>query len=213
MNWGTDWPTGSYRVLYVDPPWRFETYSAEGRDRCADNHYEVITRDDLLRLPVADLCHPEGSVLLLWVTSDQLGWAVEHLIPAWGFIYKSRGPDWIKLRPQGAVDRIMAKAAMLQASGIRVDWGAVIEECLALGMGYYFRQQGEECLLATTVKVPPRLSHGVRQVVVAERREHSRKPDPVYGRIESLFPGPYLEMFARNERPGWDCWGDETGKF
>jgi hypothetical protein len=39
------------------------------------------------------------------------------------------------------------------------------------------------------------------------RREHSRKPDEVYARIEALGEGPYLEVFARFSRPGWDRWG------
>jgi MT-A70 len=39
--------------------------------------------------------------------------------------------------------------------------------------------------------------------------EHSRKPDEVYERIERLVEGPYLELYARRERPGWVSWGDE----
>jgi MT-A70 len=42
------------------------------------------------------------------------------------------------------------------------------------------------------------------------RREHSRKPDEAYARIEALCEGPYLEMFARRRRPGWDSWGTEA---
>jgi len=42
------------------------------------------------------------------------------------------------------------------------------------------------------------------------RREHSRKPDEIYARIEALVPGPYLELFARQQRPGWDSWGHEV---
>jgi N6-adenosine-specific RNA methylase IME4 len=44
-------------------------------------------------------------------------------------------------------------------------------------------------------------------------REHSRKPDDQYTMVESLYAGPYAEIFSRNTRPGWDCWGDEAGKF
>jgi N6-adenosine-specific RNA methylase IME4 len=49
--------------------------------------------------------------------------------------------------------------------------------------------------------------------VVAPRREHSRKPELVHERIERLVAGPYLEMFARASRPGWDGWGDQSGLF
>ena len=46
-------------------------------------------------------------------------------------------------------------------------------------------------------------------MIMAPRREHSRKPDEVYGRIEALVDGPYFEMYARHRWPGWDAMGDE----
>jgi N6-adenosine-specific RNA methylase IME4 len=46
-----------------------------------------------------------------------------------------------------------------------------------------------------------------------ERREHSRKPDETFARIEALYAGPYLEMFARQQRPGWTVWGNQTDRF
>lgn len=81
-----------------------------------------------------------------------------------------------------------------------------------IGMGYWTRKQTETCYLFTKGK-PARLCKGVRQLITAPRREHSRKPDEQYERIESLVLGPYLEMFARQRRPGWDVWGNETDKF
>ena len=53
----------------------------------------------------------------------------------------------------------------------------------------------------------------IKQLVVSQRREHSRKPDEVYDRIEKMLEGPYLEMFARNTRQGWDNFGNEVTKF
>ena len=50
-------------------------------------------------------------------------------------------------------------------------------------------------------------------VIMAPRREHSRKPDEVYGRIEQLVAGPYVELFARQRWPGWHAWGNEIDKF
>jgi N6-adenosine-specific RNA methylase IME4 len=49
---------------------------------------------------------------------------------------------------------------------------------------------------------PKRLNADVRQIVVEKRREHSRKPDGIHERIERLVAGPYLELFARQRRPG-----------
>jgi hypothetical protein len=45
--------------------------------------------------------------------------------------------------------------------------------------------------------------------VLAPVGEHSEKPDEVRRRIERLFPGPYLELYARKPVPGWNCWGNE----
>ena len=49
-----------------------------------------------------------------------------------------------------------------------------------------------------------------RQVNImrSRKREHSRKPDELYDIIEQCSPDPYLEMFARHERPNWVRWGD-----
>ena len=77
-----------------------------------------------------------------------------------------------------------------------------------MGMGYWTRSNAEFVLLATRGK-PKRLHANVSQIVIEPRRQHSRKPD-LYGRIERLVAGPYVELFARQTRPGWDCWGDQT---
>lgn len=47
-------------------------------------------------------------------------------------------------------------------------------------------------------------------VVDAPRRGHSVKPREAIKLIEARSLGPYLEMFARERRPGWDCWGNEA---
>jgi N6-adenosine-specific RNA methylase IME4 len=39
--------------------------------------------------------------------------------------------------------------------------------------------------------------------------EHSRKPDSIYQIVESDYPKPYIELFARRKRDGWICLGDE----
>ncbi|SDH75172.1 hypothetical protein SAMN05421742_11187, partial [Roseospirillum parvum] len=31
--------------------------------------------------------------------------------------------------------------------------------------------------------------------------------------LERLTAGPYCELFARETRPGWDCWGDQANLF
>ena len=73
-----------------------------------------------------------------------------------------------------------------------------------VGMGYWTRANSEVCLLGTR-GLPKRLNADVRQGIIAPRREHSRKPDGIHERIERLVAGPYLELFARQKRTGWDC--------
>jgi N6-adenosine-specific RNA methylase IME4 len=42
-----------------------------------------------------------------------------------------------------------------------------------------------------------------------QRGRHSEKPDDFFNLVERVSPGPYLEMFARKRRPGWDAMGDQ----
>ena len=81
-----------------------------------------------------------------------------------------------------------------------------------MGMGYWTRQEVEVCHLFKRGR-PRRLSRGVRSVIREPRREHSRKPDEIYGRVEALVGGPYLELFARQAWRGWSSWGNEPTKF
>lgn len=178
---------GHYGLIYADPPWRFETRSDKGRGRCPDGqgHYQVMSIDDIHALgPKVRRLAAKDCVLLMWVT-DPLLLEGAKVIESWGFTYKTVGFYWAK-------------------TGKRAKW--------AFGGGYWTRSNPEQCLLATRGS-PKRLHADVRRLVVSSRREHSRKPDEMYGFIERLVDGPYLELFSRTERVGWDCWGNETGKF
>ena len=79
-------------------------------------------------------------------------------------------------------------------------------------MGHTTRQNAEYVVLGRRGK-PRRLRKDVHQLIIQPRREHSRKPDELYARVERYCTGPYLELFARQRRPGWDCWGNEIDKF
>ena len=73
-----------YGVIYADPPWRFETYSDKGRDRCPDaRHYQVMRLDDIKALPVSTWAAPDCTLFLR--TTDVM-------IPrarTWGFVFKT----------------------------------------------------------------------------------------------------------------------------
>jgi N6-adenosine-specific RNA methylase IME4 len=116
-----------------------------------------------------------------------------EVIKAWGFEYKTCAFSWMKAR--GTQPDLFRDEMDVQ-----------------FGLGYWTRANSEVCLLATRGK-PKRINADVRQGIIEPRREHSRKPDCVPGRIERLVAGPYLELFARTTRPGWDSWGNQTDKF
>jgi N6-adenosine-specific RNA methylase IME4 len=179
---------GHYRVIYADPPWTFATYSRKGKGRSAEAWYDCMSLADIRALPVADWAAPD-CVLLLWVTDPLLPVAFE-VIRDWGFTYKTVGLYWAKLN----------KSA---------DPTVYSEGSFFTGLGFWTRANPELCLLATRGQ-PHRRHADVRKLIVSPRREHSRKPDEAYARIEALCDGPYLELFARSPRPGWDAWGIEA---
>ena len=182
---------GDYGAIYADPPWRFSTYSDKGKGRSAEAHYDCMTLADIKAMPVAAWAARDAA-LFLWTTDPMLRHALE-VIEAWGFTYKTVAFYWVKLN--------------------RNRGGMFLEpRDFFTGMGFWTRANPELCLLATRGK-PQRRATDVAKLLVAARREHSRKPDETYDRIERLVDGPYLELFARATRPGWDRLGNQAGLF
>lgn len=188
---------GHYCVIYADPPWAFRIYS--GRDetphRTAEDHYQTVPLAELAAMPVADIAAPDCA-LFMWAVGSHLDQAIA-LGQAWGFAYVTDVFYWAKQKLRGADQIDLFTDDIAEPK---------------MGFGYWSRKQVEPCLLFTRGE-PPRLSKGVRQLIVEPAREHSRKPDQTRAHIEALAPGPYVELFARETAPGWDCWGNETGKF
>lgn len=176
---------GGYGVILADPPWRFELYSEKGEEKSPQKHYGTMKLADLAALPVAPLANREGCALIMWTTAPVLAWSLK-LLDAWGFSYSSAGA-WAK-----------------QAKGGGGKW--------TFGTGYRYRSAAEFWLLGT-IGQPRQTSRSERNLIVAPVREHSRKPDAMHEMIERQFAGPYLELFARERRPGWTVWGNEIGKF
>ena len=83
-----------YNVIYADPPWTFKTFSDKGKDRSPENHYSVMSLQDICNLPVNKIAN-DNSVLLMWVVDPLLDKAFE-VINAWGFKYKTVGFTWAK---------------------------------------------------------------------------------------------------------------------
>ncbi len=188
-------PRGAAGALLTDPPWHFKRYSEKPSDksvgRAPQDHYKTMTQTELRRLPVIELAAP-NCILFMWATWPHLRQAV-NLIKAWRFTYKTCAFDWMKA----------------DVSTLNLFSGPTGAD---MKMGYWTRSNSEVCLLATRGK-PKRLDAGVRMGIIEPSREHSRKPDVVYDRIERLVAGPYVELFARTPRPGWKQWGNDLGKF
>lgn len=184
-------PPGPFGCIIADPPWQFRTYSGESAvPTQGKDPYETMTLDQLKALPVAEIA-AKDCLLLMWIVGAHLEEALD-LGRSWGFTFKTDGLIWRKVR-----------------SDTPDLFG---EDATSMGMGYWFRKEAELSLLFTRGS-PKRLSGGVRQLIDRRRREHSRKPDDQYARVEALVDGPYLEMFARQCVPGWTAWGHQVGKF
>ena len=76
------------------------------------------------------------------------------------------------------------------------------------GMGHHVRAEHETCIIATRGR-PKVKVRNVRSIFDGTVAEHSRKPDEFYALVEEMCEGPYVELFARQRRPGWQCFGDE----
>jgi N6-adenosine-specific RNA methylase IME4 len=88
-----------YPVIYADPPWTFAVYSAKGKGRSAEAHYDCMSLDDIKALPVAALAMPD-CCLFLWVTNPTLIQGLS-VMEAWGFAYKTVAFCWTKPRFMG----------------------------------------------------------------------------------------------------------------
>jgi N6-adenosine-specific RNA methylase IME4 len=166
-------PWGQIHALYMDWPWQYRVWKGQ-RTRTADAHYPTLTLAAGRGLPIYDLMS-DDSMLFFWITMPYLVDGIA-MVTHWGFEFKTCAFTWVKRTTHGK-------------------WH--------VGLGHYTRANAELCLLFTKGK-PRRHSKSVRQLIEAPIGKHSAKPHEIYQRIEELTgPGIFLEMFARNEQPGW----------
>jgi N6-adenosine-specific RNA methylase IME4 len=191
---------GTFATLVVDPPWAF-TFSTRksesgnnGWRGSTDRHYRNMTAQELRDLPVP-LIAAADSVLWLWSVNALLDDAMS-LMQHWGFEYKNT-LTWAKITRQGTP---------------------------ATGMGFWMRGATEHLLLGVKGKPKPLRRNQPTwfpteagenfetgdTLFTAPPGKHSAKPDEAYRIIETLTPGPRADIFARERRDGWTCWGDEV---
>lgn len=148
----------------------------------AKKHYPTMRIEKLCALPVAEIADRDCA-LFLWATFPQLPEAL-RLIQAWGFMYKTVAFVWLKQNRKA------------------LTW--------FYGLGFWTRSNAEICLLATKGH-PKRQSAGIHQLVISPVEQHSKKPDEVREKIAALMGDvPRIELFARQQTPGWDVWGNEV---
>jgi N6-adenosine-specific RNA methylase IME4 len=173
-----------YSVILADPPWKFKTRTKAGEGKSPQRHYPCMSFDDICAMPVADLAD-RHCTLFLWCTWPTI-FKAERVIQSWGFTYSGLAWEWIKYN---------ARTGKFAFAG-----------------GYGSRKNLEPCLLARRGN-PRRFSKSERDFMFDLRREHSRKPDEQYERIDRMYRGPRIELFARARHEDWDAWGNEVGKF
>ena len=176
-----------FSTILADPPWQFTNRTGKmAPEHRRLSRYSTMTLDEIKTLPIADIT-PEPAHLYLWVPNALIAEGLQ-VMAAWGFKYKTN-LVWYKVRKDGGPD--------------------------GRGVGFYFRNVTELVLFGIRGKNARTLAPGRRQtnIVVSQKREHSRKPDELYEIIEACSPGPFLELFARGTRKGWKTWGNQADEY
>jgi site-specific DNA-methyltransferase (cytosine-N4-specific) len=179
---------GGWQLVLADPPGPFRARAETGYNRSASRHYPTMPVAAIMALPVPAVA-ARDSLLALWVTVPRLqdGFAV---LGAWGYAYATAF-TWVKTVAQGG-----------SPPGV---WR---------GTGLHLRGNAEVLLIGRRGKGLRLVNGPGDSLLVAPRREHSRKPGESYRRLEQLYGDVRrLELFGREARPGWTVWGDEVGRF
>jgi len=181
-----DFPIGKFSTILADPPWKFDNKTG----KIAPEHkrlfrYQTMTNEDIINFPIQDLVDDKAH-LYLWVPNALVSLGLD-VMKAWGFTYKTN-LIWYKVRKDGGPDR--------------------------RGVGFYYRNVTEMILFGVKGRMRTlQPGRSMPNIIISQKREHSRKPDELYPIIEACSPDPYLELFNRVPRDGWTCWGDEVGEY
>lgn len=172
-----------FSTILADSPWQFANRTGKmAPEHKRLNRYRTMSLREICEMPV-QLAADTPSHLYLWVPNALLPEGLE-VMRAWGFTYKTN-LIWHKVRKDGEPD--------------------------GRGVGFYFRNTTEIVLFGTRGAMrTPQPGRTQVNIVKSMKQEHSRKPDRFYDLIEACSPGPYLELFARGARPGWQAWGNQA---
>ena len=174
-------PLLKYDLIMADPPWHIELYSENGEAKAPQAQYKTMALHEIMALDVGHLASRD-CVLWLWAINPMLPQAIQ-VLEAWGFTFKTAG-HWSKKTKTGKQ---------------------------AFGTGYILRAAGEPFLIGTMGQ-PDYKAKNVRSVIEAEVGRHSAKPDLAFKEAARLVGDQAwkLELFSRQERDGWDVFGNEV---
>ena len=174
------------RVLVADPPWMI---GQAFKTTAAKKHYDLMKDEDILNFQLPIMA--DDSLLFLWRLASRPQIAFD-VMKKWGYTYKTE-LVWVKTTKEfEPVERE----------------GELPEALLAFGNGHYVRAAHEVCMIGRRGRGHVD-SHSTRSVIIAPRGRHSAKPDEFYNAVEAMCKGPYVELFARTQRTGWQQYGDE----
>ena len=177
-----------YQIIYADPPWSYKQSGSVKNSRgMAKQHYQTMSTADICSLPVQRITTSD-AVCFMWATFPNIKEALQ-VMAAWGFEYKTAAFVWVKKNKKS--------------------------DSLFWGMGAYTRANAEVCLLGISKNTKTSdivKSHRVHQIIMDKIGRHSQKPYTVRDKIADLLGDKcrQIELFARQEVKGWDCWGNEV---
>lgn len=180
--------TKKHDVIYADPPWSYQQHgNGKGTTK---GKYETMSTKEICDLPIKEISS-KRAVLFMWATFPNIREALK-VIEKWGFIYKTAAFLWVKKNKK--------------------------TDSYFWGMGAYTRANAEVCLLAISKNTRAQdivERHDIHQIIDAPIEKHSKKPDIVRKKIKALVGKELqcIELFARQQSKGWDCWGNEVGKL
>jgi N6-adenosine-specific RNA methylase IME4 len=200
-----------YRTIVADPPWAYEDMTSPWRSTTIAA-YDLMAIEDIKALPVADFAE-NAAHLYCWAVLPMMAEAFD-VVRHWGF-RPVTVVTWCKPGVGlGAGWRGNTEHLIVARRGSHPNINPTCATCRGRDRGArkcvcehpQWRHNGQ--------RVPP-VEPPFQQTAVgtwyeAPRGEHSAKPDLFMDLIEQMSPGPYLEMFARRQRLGWDTWGNES---
>lgn len=212
-----------YQVLAVDPPWSFgDQLKMSSVKRGAASNYGTMTIEEICALPIKQIIDPGGCVLALWVPSSMISDGLK-IMQSWGFQQK-QSYIWVKTKKNPLGDDMEAIKKFFNKLGAwnwTISGSAVkkfldnfsLNNIMSFGMDRLFRQSHEICLIGTNTNgIYKKLeNHSQRSVCFAPNLKHSAKPEDLQNSLDIMFPaGKKLEIFARRQREGWDCIGNQA---